>query len=373
MGGRVWGAPGVRRARKLPWAPTAAPSTHIAATPHPPCAPAPAPPAPPLPHKPMYMAPEQFNGSRVDEKVGAGGSLPPRLCPPCCAAAAMRGGVPCARPGAAASPSPPPNCLPFNARRPACSTWAIQVDVYALGVILNECYTRHQPWRDSSHFFQIILKASSTSWGWRCWGAARGWRCWCLVPLRGAARRWALQGGAGLSRLSSDPRRRRAWARRRAGGHQRRAAVGRPRLPRGPAPPHHKVLAPGSTHAPILRRECVVGRGGRWRSRAGGAAVCLQRRLSSWAHPPLSLLPCCPYSNAAHGVYDPRRGAALGAAAEHGQRQRRPPAHARGRTQQRRARAAARQRAAQQCGVAAAATADGSARPIAANAAAAAQ
>lgn len=50
--------------------------------------------------QPMYMAPEQFNGSRVDEKV----------------------------------------------------------DVYALGIILNECFTRRQPWRDSSHFFQIILK-----------------------------------------------------------------------------------------------------------------------------------------------------------------------------------------------------------------------
>ncbi len=36
-----------------------------------------------------------------------------------------------------------------------------QVDVYALGVILNECYTRRQPWKDSQHFFQIILKTSS--------------------------------------------------------------------------------------------------------------------------------------------------------------------------------------------------------------------
>jgi hypothetical protein len=32
------------------------------------------------------------------------------------------------------------------------------VDVFALGVILNECYTRRQPWKDSTHFFQIILK-----------------------------------------------------------------------------------------------------------------------------------------------------------------------------------------------------------------------
>lgn len=35
--------------------------------------------------------------------------------------------------------------------------------MYALGVILNECYTRRQPWRDSSHFFQIILKVGSAS------------------------------------------------------------------------------------------------------------------------------------------------------------------------------------------------------------------
>lgn len=68
---------------------------------------------------PMYMAPEQFNGSRVDEKV----------------------------------------------------------DVYALGIILNECYTRRQPWKDSQHFFQIILKV-----------AINGERPWldpdCPEPLR---------------------------------------------------------------------------------------------------------------------------------------------------------------------------------------------
>ena len=34
----------------------------------------------------------------------------------------------------------------------------LQVDVFALGVILNECWTRRQPWRDSNHFFQIILR-----------------------------------------------------------------------------------------------------------------------------------------------------------------------------------------------------------------------
>lgn len=32
-----------------------------------------------------------------------------------------------------------------------------------------------------------------------------------------------------------------------AGGHQRRAAMGGPRLPRAAAPPHHQVLAPGPT------------------------------------------------------------------------------------------------------------------------------
>ena len=35
-----------------------------------------------------------------------------------------------------------------------------QVDVFALGVILNECCTRRQPWKESSHFFQIILKVN---------------------------------------------------------------------------------------------------------------------------------------------------------------------------------------------------------------------
>lgn len=69
---------------------------------------------------PLYMAPEMFNGTRLDEKA----------------------------------------------------------DVYALGVILNECYTRRQPWRDSSsHFFQIILKV-----------AINGERPWldpdCPEPLR---------------------------------------------------------------------------------------------------------------------------------------------------------------------------------------------
>jgi serine/threonine protein kinase len=36
----------------------------------------------------------------------------------------------------------------------------LQVDVYALGCILNEAYTRRQPWKDSNHFFQIILKVA---------------------------------------------------------------------------------------------------------------------------------------------------------------------------------------------------------------------
>ena len=45
----------------------------------------------------MYMAPEQFNGSHLDEKV----------------------------------------------------------DVYALGCILNECLTGRQPWTSSPNFFQV--------------------------------------------------------------------------------------------------------------------------------------------------------------------------------------------------------------------------
>ncbi|KAK2078084.1 hypothetical protein QBZ16_003952 [Prototheca wickerhamii] len=35
-----------------------------------------------------------------------------------------------------------------------------KVDVYALGVILNECYTRRQPWRDTTNLFQIILRVA---------------------------------------------------------------------------------------------------------------------------------------------------------------------------------------------------------------------
>ncbi|KAK9807897.1 hypothetical protein WJX72_012460 [[Myrmecia] bisecta] len=51
---------------------------------------------------PMYMAPEQFNGTRVDEKV----------------------------------------------------------DVYSLGCIANECFTRRQPWKEFTHFFQIIVQVA---------------------------------------------------------------------------------------------------------------------------------------------------------------------------------------------------------------------
>ncbi len=51
---------------------------------------------------PMYMSPEQMNGSKVDEKV----------------------------------------------------------DTYALACIMNEMWTRRQPWRESNHFFQIILKVA---------------------------------------------------------------------------------------------------------------------------------------------------------------------------------------------------------------------
>ena len=51
---------------------------------------------------PMYMSPEQMNGGKVDEKV----------------------------------------------------------DVYALGCIMNEMWTRRQPWKNTNHFFQIILKVA---------------------------------------------------------------------------------------------------------------------------------------------------------------------------------------------------------------------
>ena len=51
---------------------------------------------------PMYMSPEQMNGSKVDEKV----------------------------------------------------------DTYALGCIMNEMWTRRVPWKESNHFFQIILKVA---------------------------------------------------------------------------------------------------------------------------------------------------------------------------------------------------------------------
>jgi len=54
---------------------------------------------------PVYMAPEQFNGSHLDEKV----------------------------------------------------------DVYALGCILNECLTRRQPWSSSPNFFQVSLHSGQYS------------------------------------------------------------------------------------------------------------------------------------------------------------------------------------------------------------------
>lgn len=52
----------------------------------------------------MYMAPEQFNGMHLDEKV----------------------------------------------------------DVYALGCIFNECFTRRQPWQHSPNFFQVACLLAPT-------------------------------------------------------------------------------------------------------------------------------------------------------------------------------------------------------------------
>ncbi len=44
--------------------------------------------------------------------------------------------------------------------------------MFALGVILNECYTRRQPWKESSHFFQIILKVRLCLQSHGAWGEA---------------------------------------------------------------------------------------------------------------------------------------------------------------------------------------------------------
>lgn len=52
-----------------------------------------------------------------------------------------------------------------------------KIDVYALGVILNEAWTRHPPWRDSPHLFQIILKVAIN--GERPWIAPD-----CPLPLK---------------------------------------------------------------------------------------------------------------------------------------------------------------------------------------------
>lgn len=80
-------------------------------------------------------------------------------------------------------PALPPLCIEQcnHTSCPPPSPRSVKVDVYALGVILNECYTRRQPWRDSAHFFQIILKVSVRM---RCvavyswvgmWVGASGW------------------------------------------------------------------------------------------------------------------------------------------------------------------------------------------------------
>lgn len=35
------------------------------------------------------------------------------------------------------------------------SAVAVQVDVYSLGCILNECWSRRRPWPNDHHFFQV--------------------------------------------------------------------------------------------------------------------------------------------------------------------------------------------------------------------------
>ena len=38
----------------------------------------------------------------------------------------------------------------------------VQVDVYSLGCILNECWTRRSPWKDHEHFFQVRDPATAS-------------------------------------------------------------------------------------------------------------------------------------------------------------------------------------------------------------------
>ena len=56
--------------------------------------------------------------------------------------------LPSSLPTAGLPAADPPCRLAFDA--------SPQVDVFALGVILNECFTRRQPWREA-HLFQIVL------------------------------------------------------------------------------------------------------------------------------------------------------------------------------------------------------------------------
>lgn len=35
-----------------------------------------------------------------------------------------------------------------------------KVDVYALGIIINECCTRRVPWAECDHFFQVVVRVA---------------------------------------------------------------------------------------------------------------------------------------------------------------------------------------------------------------------
>ena len=108
----------------------------------------------------------------------------------------------------------PPACN-WSVSLPAALRACLQVDVYALGVILNECYTRRQPWRDSSHLFQVILRVSMRR----------------HMPVH------TLHAAGVLLTHKTPP----------AGSHQPRAAMGGSRLPRASPAADHQVLEPRPT------------------------------------------------------------------------------------------------------------------------------